>query len=146
MFPWKTEGLLESRFAIIAPQTCPGFTNQRALYTSCRSRVSLKVTPNSTRDSNKTPNLLLRDANLDRGICEMRKMLKVVAISQLLEIRSLKARTDCRGLGCTCRQDCVWGDLMRAADTFYLEIHWLNGGPGPELGRRGTLSCHLKIN
>lgn len=79
---------MESRFAIIAPQTCPGFTNQRALYTSCRSRVSLKVTPNSTRDSNKTPNLL-RDANLDRGICEMRKMLKVVAISQLLEIRSL---------------------------------------------------------
>lgn len=80
---------MESRFAIIAPQTCPGFTNQRALYTSCRSRVSLKVTPNSTRDSNKTPNLLLRDANLDRGICEMRKMLKVVVISQLLEIRSL---------------------------------------------------------
>lgn len=51
--------------------------------------MSLNVTPNSKRDSNKTPNLLLRDANLDRGICEMRKMLKVVAISQLLEIRSL---------------------------------------------------------
>lgn len=51
--------------------------------------MSLNVTPNSKEDSNKTPNLLLRDANLDRGICEMRKMLKVVAISQLLEIRSL---------------------------------------------------------
>lgn len=114
---------MESRLAIIAPQTCPGFTNQRALYTYCRSRLSFNILPqNLMREGDKTLNLLLRDANLDRGICEMRKMLKVVAISQLLEIRSLIK------LGFTEGRVYVpvglhLGRSDEAVDKFYLEIH-----------------------
>ena len=59
------------------------------LFLSTELETVLKtIKTGKARDPNKGKRTsFLRDTNLDRGICEMRKMLKVVAVSQLLDIR-----------------------------------------------------------
>lgn len=68
---------MESRFAIVAPQTCPGFTNQSP-HAPTRLRLSYAARPDTGEGTwtERTTNLLLGDTSRDRGICEMRKMSK----------------------------------------------------------------------